>query len=163
MHAFNVYVRPLLEYASCVWSPYHTLKIAQIELVQRRFTKKLPGFADIAYRPKERLRILNTDSLELRRLRNDLILANKIIFNLTDDNVADHFTFANRPNSKYNTSSHRFKLLAHHNRLDLRKNFFAERVLSVWNDLPVTDADFNSLRSFRNCIMKADLNKHLAL
>jgi ribonuclease P/MRP protein subunit RPP40 len=73
MHAFNVYVRPLLEYASCVWSPYHTLKIAQIERVQRRFTKKLPGFADIAY--KERLRILNTDSLELRHLRNDLIFA----------------------------------------------------------------------------------------
>jgi hypothetical protein len=158
MHAFNVYVRPLLEYASCVWSSYHTLKIAQIERVQRRFTKKLPGFADTAY--KQRLRILNTDSLELRRLRNDLTLAYKIIFNLTDVNAADYFTFAN---SRYDTRGHRFKLFAHHNRVYLRKNFFAERVVPVWNDLPVTDADFNSLHSFCNCIMKADLNKHLAL
>jgi hypothetical protein len=30
MHAFNVYVRPLLEYASFVWSPYHVSKITQI-------------------------------------------------------------------------------------------------------------------------------------
>jgi hypothetical protein len=158
MQAFNVYVRPLLEYASCVWSPYHTLKIAKIERVQRRFTKKLPGFADITY--KERLRILNTDSLELRRLRNDLILAYNIIFNLTDLNSADYFTFAN---PRYDTRGHRLKLLVHHNRVDLRKNFFAERVVPIWNDLPFTDADLNSLRSFRNCIAKADLSKHLTL
>jgi hypothetical protein len=55
------------------------------------------------------------------------------------------------------------RTFAHHNRVNLRKNFFAERVVPVWNDLSVTDADFNSLHSFRNCIMKADLSEHLAL
>jgi hypothetical protein len=47
MHASNVYVRPLLEYASCVWSPYHDSKITQTLRVQRRFIKRLPGFAGI--------------------------------------------------------------------------------------------------------------------
>ena len=89
MHAFNIYVRPLLEYASCVWSPYHALKITQIERVQRRFTKRLPGFADITY--KDGLHILNTDSLELRRLCNDLLLTYKILFNLVDIDAADFF------------------------------------------------------------------------
>jgi hypothetical protein len=96
-----------------------TSKITQIERVQRRFTKRLPGFADITY--KDRLCILNADSLELRRLRNDLLLAYKVLFNLVDVNAADFFTFAN---SRYDTRGHRFKLLAHHNRINLRKNFF---------------------------------------
>ena len=49
VRAFIVYVRPLLEYASCVWSPYHITAIKQIESVQRKFTKKLPGLKDLSY------------------------------------------------------------------------------------------------------------------
>jgi hypothetical protein len=119
LHAFNVYVRPLLEYASCVWSPYHTSKITQTEHVQRRFTKRLPRFADITY--KDRLRTINADSLELRRLRNDLLLAYKVLFNLVDVNAADFHTFAN---SRSNTRGYRFKLLAHNNRINRRKSCF---------------------------------------
>jgi len=33
MRAFTVYVRPILEYASCVWSPYQMGQIKQIESV----------------------------------------------------------------------------------------------------------------------------------
>jgi len=28
--AFKVYIRPILEYASCTWSPHHILKIQQV-------------------------------------------------------------------------------------------------------------------------------------
>lgn len=46
MRAFIVNVRPLLEYASCVWSPRHVRgQIAQVESVQRRYSKRLPGYA----------------------------------------------------------------------------------------------------------------------
>jgi hypothetical protein len=38
---------------------------------------------------------------------------------------------------------------------------FSECIVSVWNGLSATDKDFNSLRSFRSCIMKADLSKYL--
>jgi hypothetical protein len=41
--AFKVYVRPILEYASTAWSPHLVKDIEQIEAVQRRFTKRLPG------------------------------------------------------------------------------------------------------------------------
>jgi len=40
--AFIVYVRPLLEYNSVVWSPYYKQDIETIERVQRRFSKRLP-------------------------------------------------------------------------------------------------------------------------
>jgi len=38
MRAFTVYVRPILEYASCVWSPYQMGQIKQIESVKSSFT-----------------------------------------------------------------------------------------------------------------------------
>ena len=42
--AFVTYVRPLLEYASCVWSPDLLKHIKRIESVQKRFTKRLPNY-----------------------------------------------------------------------------------------------------------------------
>ena len=35
IRAFIVYVRPMLEYASCVWSPHHSNKIKQIETIYK--------------------------------------------------------------------------------------------------------------------------------
>ena len=40
VRAYLVYVRPLVEYNSVVWSPYTIQDIETIERVQRRFTKK---------------------------------------------------------------------------------------------------------------------------
>jgi len=37
LRAFTVYVRPLLEYASSVWSPCYNYAIDKLESVQRRF------------------------------------------------------------------------------------------------------------------------------
>jgi len=61
--AFIVYVRPLLEYASPVWSPHHVGKIMQIESVQRRFTERLPDLKDVLY--KERLERLALETQEM--------------------------------------------------------------------------------------------------
>ena len=43
LRSFTTYVRPLLEYASPVWSPSTKGAISKIESVQRRFTKRMPG------------------------------------------------------------------------------------------------------------------------
>jgi len=68
--AFLVHVRPLLEYALPVsWSPHHVGTIMQIESLQRRFTKRLPGLKDVLY--KDWLERLGLETLEMRRLRQD--------------------------------------------------------------------------------------------
>ena len=41
IRAYVVYVRPLVEHNSIVWSPYTIEDIKTIECVQRRFTKNL--------------------------------------------------------------------------------------------------------------------------
>jgi ribonuclease P/MRP protein subunit RPP40 len=145
VRAFNVYVRPLLEYASCVWSPYHITDINQIEAVQCNFTKRLRGYTALSY--KDRLKLLKMETLELRRLRQDLVLTYEILTGLTDVNVADFFTVAN---SSHCTRGHCYKLQANHSRVDVRKFFFAERVVPIWNSLPATAEDFASLQTFRN-------------
>ena len=58
---FKVYVRPLLEYNSVIWSPSTIQYIEAIERVQRRFTKRLHGLHSLPY--KLRLQCLNLQSL----------------------------------------------------------------------------------------------------
>ena len=47
IRAFIVFVRPMLEYASSVWSPYKVSFIDKVESVQRRFTKRLLGLSKL--------------------------------------------------------------------------------------------------------------------
>jgi len=51
-----------------------------IENVQRRFTKRLKGLSALSY--DDRLKLLNLEWLEIRRLRFDLLCCCKIIFGL---------------------------------------------------------------------------------
>ena len=46
---FCAHIRPHLEYAVQFWSPYLRKSINQIESVQRRATKNIPGFQNLSY------------------------------------------------------------------------------------------------------------------
>ena len=72
LRAYMVYVRPLLEHNTVIWSPHLKDNLEAIERVQRRFTKRLPGFNNFTY--SERLHRLGIPTLELRRLCSDLII-----------------------------------------------------------------------------------------
>jgi len=63
MRAFVTYVRPIVERASCVWSPCNITAAKKIEAVLRRFTKRLPSLNKLSYH--ERLSSLRLDSLEI--------------------------------------------------------------------------------------------------
>ena len=103
-------VLPVIEYASSVWFPHYAADIRKVERVQRKFTKRLLGCSKLSY--ANRLARLKLESLEVRRLRHDLILTYKILFGLTDMNQSDFFTFADRTHS---TRGHAYKLLPSHN------------------------------------------------
>jgi hypothetical protein len=68
---YNAFVRTHLDYVSSVWAPFKAKHIEQIEGVQRRATKQIPGFRDMTY--SERLRALKLPSLSYRKLRGDMI------------------------------------------------------------------------------------------
>jgi len=153
--AFTTYVRPLLEYATPVWSPLTVTNITKIESVQRSFTKKLPGLRHLAY--TKRLEVLGTESLELRRLRYDLIYVYKMLFGLVELNFDDFFVL----NSYSSTRGHNYKLFLRHSRLNIRKHFFSERVVTVWNNLECNIIDFTSLRRFKLSLLSCNLSEYV--
>ena len=156
IRAFKTYVRPILEYASCVWSPTYSTAIKLIETVQRKFTKRLPGYSHLDY--TNRLKRLKMESLELRRLHSDLILTYKILFGLTSITAFDFFSF---PNPTHNTRGHAYKLFENHCRINIRQHFFAERVIKPWNSLHVAPDDFKCINSFKRCLRTNDFSKFL--
>jgi hypothetical protein len=156
IRAYKVYVRPLLEYATCVWSPSYFNAIQQIECVQRKFTKGLPGFRHLPY--PGRLLKSKLESLEIRRLHYDLVMTYKILSGLVVVDANDFFSYAN---SGYNTRGHCLKLLGQQCRVNTRKFFFSERVIESWNSLPATILDFSSLSKFKMFLKKVDFSKFL--
>lgn len=155
LKAFTTYVRPLLEYATPVWSPFTVTDITKIESVQRAFTKRLPGLCHLAY--TKRLDVLCTESLELRRLRYDLIYVYKMLFGLIDLNFDDFFVLK----SCGTTRGHNYKLFLRYSRLNIRKHFFSERVVTVWNNLECNIVDFGNLRRFKLSLLSCDLSKYV--
>ena len=88
--AYIAYARHHLEFASTVWNPgieakgYIGLK-RQLEKVQKYFTRRLFGRCKIPYLSyDERIKFLDIDSFEIRRMRFDLIMLYKLINGLND-------------------------------------------------------------------------------
>lgn len=128
--AFKTYVRPILEYCSVVWNPYHISDINTVEKVQRQFTKKILWRHNLSY--NQRLEFLKLERLELRRIHTDITLAYNIICNEFLP-FNDFYTLAayNR-----NRSCNNQRLYINKFRLDCRKFDFCNRSARIWNSLP---------------------------
>ena len=148
---FTTYVRPLLESASIVYSPYTIQDIDALESVQRRFTKYLPGLFDFSY--QDRLTILGMESLELRRLRADLIHVYKMV---REPNMAPQFFTFN----VNNTRGHSYKLAKPYARTNVLKYYWSHRVVDVWNALPEFVVLANNLLAFRSELNKINLSAY---
>ena len=149
--AFCVYVRPILEYCSPVWSPYRKHQIAKLERVQRQFTKAIHPVRHLSY--PARLAALGLRSLEHRRLVADLCLCYKMINGMIDSEVKEHFQFM----GETRTRGHDLKLRQSACRCDITKYYFTSRVVGVWNALPGHVVAAETISSFR-CQLDSVLN-----
>ena len=143
---FQVYIRPKLEYASCVWNPYLISDVDLIEKVQRRFTKRIPNLSDLNYH--QRLVKLNAHSLKTRRLILDLVFLYRILNNLTDLDPNDLFF----QDISGTTRGHSRKLYVRRTNHDQYKNFFVNRIVPTWNNLPNDIVNAPSVENFRDKI-----------
>ena len=95
---------------------------------------------------EDRLKITGLASLEERRVRGDMIEVYKTI---TGKNKMDSSTlFKLQDNNR--TRGHSLKLEKGRNRLDIRKNFFSQRVINNWNALPREIVESESTNKFKN-------------
>ena len=151
---YITYIRPILESNTQVWAPYHLKDIDELERVQKCFTRSIPGLCNTPY--PQRLKILGLDSLEARRIHFDLVLVFKIINDLIDLKFEEFFEF-----SMASTRGHDFKLNVKYSRLDVRKYFFCNRVVAIWNSLPPQTVEARSLYQFKNKIKKLNFDPYL--
>jgi hypothetical protein len=129
---FTMYVRPLLEYASPVWSPHLKCDVTLIEYVQRSFTKRIPALRNLSY--VERLSYLGLPSLERRRIYLDLVLLYKIIHGHTILTLSD--LGISTVSSDHNVRNRGFALKVDCVLSSLSMYSFVYRSVKVWNSLP---------------------------
>ena len=151
---YKGFVRPHLEYAIQSWSPYLRGDIDKLEKVQRRATRLIAGYKKLSYR--ERLHRLGLTTLEQRRLRGDLIDTRKIV---TSKEKISCSQFLTPYSSNYDTRGHCYKLTTTRSHLDLRKNFFRQRVVHHWNELPDSVANASTVNTFKNRLDRKWSNK----
>ena len=89
------------------------------------FQLRLPGYSNYTY--NERLTLLNLPSLELRRLRLDLIWCYKILFGLISIDSADLFEVSQATA----TRGHPYKLFKPQCTINARSSFFTQRIINV--------------------------------
>lgn len=135
-------VRPHLEYAESVWSPYRKEDIENIERVQMRATKMFFGNKNMSY--EQRLRKLKLPTLKLRRIRGDIIETYKFVHGIYDKTISLNFA----PHSVTRGSTLRLNI--EHVGHDLRKYSFCHRIAGVWNSLPQHVVTAPSVDSFKH-------------
>ena len=143
---FKALIRPVLEYGNTVWCPSKRIQIDQLESIQRHFTKCIIGMGGLQY--TERLEALKLFSLEYRRLRGDLIE----MFKMTHK-IYDPLTLTSLFSFNYNiTRSNNLKLNKPRINTKTFQNFFTNRIINVWNQLPMDIVSADSLNVFKNKI-----------
>ena len=140
-------VRPHLEYAVQMWSPYLRKDIERLERVQARATKLIPSLRNISY--ERRLKELNMFSLETRRKRGELIETFKIIQGF--ENIDSNKLFSFNTNI---TRSNGYKIHLPVARTEIYRNFFTYKVINAWNNLSEEIVNSPSVNVFKNRIDK---------
>ena len=144
---YKTMIRPHLEYANCIWSPYLKGDVDKMEKVQRRATKIVPTLRKLPY--SARLRKLHLPSLAYRRLRGDLIQVYRIMQGFTDVQPSKFFNMETRVDS---LRGHNYKIQKTRNKERIRQNCFSQRIVNVWNKLPEHIVEVKTTNSFKNAI-----------
>lgn len=141
---YKALVRPKLEYCVQAWRPFLKKDINKLEKVQRRATKMIAEYRGFMY--EDRLRLTGLTTLEERRNRGDMIETFKIMKGITKVDKNKFFKL----NEGARTRGNDYKLSKNRCRLDLRKNFFSNRVVNRWNGLPNNVVGADSVNMFKN-------------
>ena len=124
------------------WNPHSKEDIEIIEKVQMRATKLVVSVKHPSC--EDRLKKIGIPTLKYRRLRGDLIDVFKIITNI--DNNGNCISTLNKD---LETRGNRYKLYQTHVNYDLRKYFFANRIITLWNSLPDNVVSSTSINMFK--------------
>ena len=145
--AYKTLVRPKLEYAAPIWSPYSKLQINQVEKVQRtaaRWTcRRWHNTSSVG----DMLDELEWPSLEARRDQSSLLLFHKIHSGAVSIEKDKYLTPAR--SLKSTRSSHSAQYCRYQTYSDALKNSFFPRTIPQWNSLSPSAVNSQTAEEFR--------------
>jgi hypothetical protein len=142
------YVRPHLEFAGPAWSPWQEGDKECLERVQRKAVAMVSGLAAREY--DDRLRELGLLTLEERRHQMDMAQVYKMLTGKDKVNRERLFTMANTHGRHTRTADAPLSLRQGASRLEVRKNFFTQRVVADWNKIPGETKTLKSVQAFKS-------------
>ena len=98
-------------------------------------------------------------SLDMRRLKADLIQTYKILNRIDDVKPETWFqTVGENPVRPTRLTDYPLNLIKTRSRLDIRGNFFSQRVIFPWNNLPTLVKSKPTISAFKKALDKHLLN-----
>ena len=122
LNLYKQLVRPHLDYAAQAWSPFYEKDKFLLEQVQRRATRLIPEVRNLPYHL--RLKHLGLTTLELRRIRGDMLQVYKF---LSDRDPLTSCSYL-KVQSNSRVRGHCKKLEKPFARLDIRKLSVSHRL-----------------------------------
>ena len=148
---YKALVRPHLEFASTVCAPAQKFNQNAIEKVQRRATRMVPELKHMRY--KQRLQELGLETLAYRRKRADLLEAFRILNNQHEVDQSCNCTICPgksmfEPATITSTRGNSKKMYVHP-ATGPRQNYFATRVIPMWNSLSERTVNSATIEEFK--------------
>ena len=141
---YKALVRPKLEFCVQAWRPFLRKDIDSMEKIQHRATKMINECKGLKY--EDRLLVTGLVTLEERRNRGDMIEVFKMIKGIDRVSYEDFFKI----DTTGKTRGHKYKLVKSRSRLEIRRNFFSQRIVNTWNRLPAEVVEAESVNCFKN-------------
>ena len=142
--AYKSLVRPQVEYAASVWSPWLARDKARIERVQRRAARYVYNTYSRYSSVTAMLQSLDWETLESRRFNMRLCIIYKAYYNLAIFPLSDYATPIT-----VQTRGNNIKFILPHCSKDVFKHSFLPVALRGWNALPQSAVEATSLELFK--------------
>ena len=151
LRLYTQFVRPHLEFSSSVWSPWLISDIDMLENVQKKAVNMISGLSARDYTGK--LKELDLWSLKKRRIMFDMIQVYKIANKIGNVNCSLKFYRDRDVIVSTRNQSDPLNLVKNRPNLDIRKNFFCDRVVDTWNKLPGDIQHSDSVQIFNRSLL----------
>jgi hypothetical protein len=136
------------------WAPWYETDKECLEKVQRRAVKMITGLKATSY--EEKLKELGITTLEERRKYLDMLQTYKVMTGKDNVDRATWFDMASSGQRATRQAADPLNIRPKASRLEVRRQFFSQRVVEDWNGVPEQVKSAVTVIGF-----KAGLKKHL--